>query len=105
MTSSRIIYHGRPLDCIQTSNRIIFAKDVEEIVLKFPINDEYFIKYNNGYVEAEVEPMPECTVLESEMADALSELLRLRVKIRLNHPGSLPRNEIKPKRLINFPKN
>jgi phenylacetate-CoA ligase len=104
-TSSRITYYGRPLDCVKIKDKTVFAKNVEEVVLKYPLNDEYFIKYENGYVYAEVEPMPEFLVLESEMKDELSELLHLPVEVTRKIPGTLPRTEIKPKRLIGFPQD
>jgi len=106
LPSPRIFYHGRTLDYVRSFGKIYFVKDIEEVVLKFPVSDEYFIEYKedkNGYAELQVEPIPGYEISQTELADAIGELLHLHVKVQINRPGSLPREVIKPKRLINFP--
>lgn len=106
LQSPRVFYHGRPIDSAQTPNGLLFTKDIEERVLRFPISNEYYLEYKydgKEYVDFQVEPFPGVDLPIDDMAEELSDQLGLPVKVKLNQPGSLPRESIKPKRLINFP--
>ena len=102
----RIWYYGRKIDCAHLHGRFIFPKDVENCLLRFPVSDEYHLDYHDGrkpYIQVHVEPIPGMALPKPEIKDAVADLFDMPVRIYPHTPGSLPRNQIKPKRLINFP--
>jgi phenylacetate-CoA ligase len=107
--SPRMRFLGRPVDCADVQGRRLFAKDVEEIVLKFPISDEYYCEYivrdEGPVVQASVEPIPDFAVPTQELCDALESLFDMPIQLSIADPGTLPRNQVKPRRLIGFPIN
>ena len=107
--SPRIRFLGRPVDCADVQGRRLFAKDVDEVILKFPISDEYYCEYidqdERSIVQANVEAIPDSHLPTQELCDALESLFSMPVQLNVADPGTLPRDQVKPKRLTGFPVN
>lgn len=107
--SPRMRFLGRPVDSADVQGRRLFAKDVEEIILKFPISDEYYCEYiaqdEGPIVQANVEAIPDPPLPTQELRDALESVFGMPVQLNVADPGTLPRDQVKPKRLVGFPVN
>lgn len=102
----RMWYHGRKIDCAHLNGNYLFPKDVEDCLLRYPVSDEYYFVYHQGKkvsVQAHFEQIPGMDLPRAGLKDSLSEFFQASVRLYVHKPGTLPRNQIKPKRLIGFP--
>lgn len=106
--SPRLSFLGRTVDQAICDGRTIFAKDLEEEILAFPVSDEYFcyMEEDSGRrtVRIAVEPSPGNDVPCGLLRDAAAEIFHANISIDVHQPGSLPRDCVKPRRLVGFPK-
>ena len=107
--SPRLRFLGRSVDCADIWGRKLFAKDIEEVILNFPISDEYYCEYvtqnERPIVQANIEAIPGFSLPAQELRDALEGVFGLPVQLNVADPGTLPRGQVKPKRLVGFPVN
>jgi phenylacetate-CoA ligase len=105
--SPRMWFLGRTVDCADIHGRRLFAKDVEEVLLKFPISDEYYCEYTSNdkgpTVQASVEILPDAPLDTQAFCGALESVFGMPVELNVADPGKLPREQVKPKRLRGFP--
>jgi phenylacetate-CoA ligase len=102
----RMWYHGRKIDCARLNGNYLFPKDVEDCLLRYPVSNEYYFVYKHEKkesVQAHFEQIPGIDLPRAELKESLSELFQIPVRLYVHTPGTLPRNQIKPKRLIGFP--
>lgn len=103
--SARIYFRGRPRDCAEIGDKRIFGSDIEEVLLSFPeVGNEYACELQGSICRATcsctIEQMPGRDVPIAEVEGQLSQLLGIPVSVSVVPPGSMPRDTIKPLRII-----
>jgi phenylacetate-CoA ligase len=106
-TSPRIIYKGR-LDAgngIKMNDKIIFAKDLEDILLSFPeVSDEWAMKIEgtleNPIAKIFIERVPGQRIPDERIREEITNLVNIPVGIEVVPPGFFPRDDVKPKRIV-----
>jgi len=99
-TSSRIFYIGRPENMVLINGRRIFASQIEEIILKFSVGNEFkLIIKQDGEITVLIEEFPGYRAPIDEIHGMVSDYCKTHVKIQLVRPGFFPREIPKPVRI------
>lgn len=100
----RFRYVGRPHEMTVVNGRRIFSSQVEEIVLSYPVGNEYRLKFESTHREDKAVLVVEMPSLKQSVVNALSDLLsqylQIPVEVEVVTPGSLNRDYVKPVRII-----
>ena len=107
--SPRMHFLGRTVDCADLQGRRLFAKEVEDVILKFSIGDEYYCEYvtqdKRPTVQVNVEAIQGYPLPTREFCETLESVFNLPIQLNVANPGTLPRDQVKPRRLVGFPFN
>lgn len=103
----RMHFLGRVADSACVNNKPIFALDVEDILLKYPITSEYYCTYvqdnPSAYIDVKVEALTGKDFPVKLFSEELEYFFGIPVRIDLLLPGTFDRTNPKPKRLNGFP--
>lgn len=98
--SPRMRFVGRPTDMTILNGRRLFASQLEEEVLAFPVSNEYELKLLDGpRAILVIEELPGTEVPLRELQQCLSSFLDIPVEVQVVALGDLPRDIPKPKRI------
>jgi phenylacetate-CoA ligase len=107
LCSPRMFFLGRPLDCAEIGGRKLFAKEVDDIILKYPIIDDYYCEYvahdRRPVIKVNIESAQDSCLPVGEISETLEGLFGMPVELKVAAPGTLSRVQAKPKRLVGFP--
>jgi phenylacetate-CoA ligase len=99
--SPRIRYLGRPIDMWSNNGHKVFASELEDVLLSFPVGNEYQLIIHEQSAELLVEEIPDLPDLPVRLIEEqVGSLLHYHVKLKRLSPGSLPRDQVKPKRIL-----
>jgi phenylacetate-CoA ligase len=103
-SSPRIFFKGRPINSTTINSRRIFAKDIEEILLSPPeASDEWAMRIEELRGETIAKIYLENTgsgIPMKKIQQELANWLKIPVEIEIVPFGSIPRRDLKPKRII-----
>ncbi len=94
-------FAGRVDDMLVVRGVNVFPSEIEEVIFEHPaVGDQYAIVLDRRTSMAELEVRTELAApgeagpVEAELARRLDERLRLRTRVRVGGPGSIPRREL-----------
>ena len=97
----RLRYLGRASDRLAAGDHDVFVSDVEECVLAYPVGDEWRLELAaDSAATLRVESPPGAPLPAAELCAAVSRLIARPVTLATCPPGSLPRDEAKPNRIV-----
>jgi phenylacetate-CoA ligase len=100
-TSPRMRFLGRPIDMAVLNGRRLFASQLEEEVLAFPVGNEYQLTLlEDSQAELVVEELPGTELPMSALQQRLSGFLGIPIEVKVLAPGVLPRDVPKPQRIV-----
>jgi phenylacetate-CoA ligase len=93
---------GRVDDLIHVRGNNLYPTSIERVIRRFPDVAEFriVVSKQNAMTNIEVEIEPASTIAESEIAKALRDEIGFRINVRTVPTGTLPRYELKAKRVV-----
>lgn len=93
---------GRVDDLIHVRGNNLYPTAIERVIRRFPDVTEFriVVSKRNAMTDIEVEVEPIGTTTASEIANVLRDEIGFRIDVRAVPPGSLPRFELKSKRVV-----
>ena len=99
--SPRIRYFGRPIDMWSNNGHKVFASELEEVLLSFPVGNEYQMIIHEQSAKLLIEEIPDMADVPVRLIEEqVGDLVKCRVSIECLSAGTLPRDQIKPKRIL-----
>lgn len=97
----RLRYVGRSSDCVLSDGRAVFAQDIEECVLAYPVGDEWQLAVDaHGPAVLTLEHASGAPLDGDALRADVSALIDRPVDLRISRPGAFSREAAKPNRLV-----
>ncbi len=96
----RLTYLGRPLDMAWMGGRRVFAGEIEQIVLSYPVGNEFALVLSDDGVVLQVEAIPGHPIPVDALVDQVGETIGYPVRPQVMPPGALPRDVPKAIRIV-----
>jgi phenylacetate-CoA ligase len=102
--SPRLHFIGRPLAMLENAGRRVFARELEEQILRFSVSSEYALNVlASDSAALTVEVLPDHDFDPVELRKCIEDLIGMKLELNLVNVGTLPRIAPKPQRIIHDP--